>query len=126
MAFSVRASCFFQAEDGIRAAHYCLEFRRVLFLSNEAEGPLVISRGEGLRVFDENGKEYIEALAGLWCAGLGFSEKRLVQAATRQREEDRKSVEQGECGSEGVDRGGCRVMKEKRQERELVKPEMIT
>ena len=30
------------------------------------------------------GKRYIEGLSGLWCAALGFSEKRLVDAATRQ------------------------------------------
>jgi 4-aminobutyrate--pyruvate transaminase len=50
----------------------------------EKEGPLVIVRGEGVQVFDENGKAYIEGMAGLWCASLGFSEKRLVDAATHQ------------------------------------------
>jgi 4-aminobutyrate--pyruvate transaminase len=47
-------------------------------------GPLVIARGEGVRVFDDQGKEYIEAVAGLWCASLGFDNKRLVEAAHRQ------------------------------------------
>jgi len=50
----------------------------------EKEGPLVIVRGEGVQVFDEHGKAYIEGMAGLWCASLGFSEKRLADAATRQ------------------------------------------
>lgn len=50
----------------------------------EADGPLVISRGDGIRVFDEAGKGYIEAMSGLWCAGLGFSERRLADAAHRQ------------------------------------------
>lgn len=50
----------------------------------ETEGPLVISRGDGIRVFDEDGKAYIEAMSGLWCAGLGFSERRLADAAYRQ------------------------------------------
>ena len=45
---------------------------------------MVIVRGDGIFVFDENGKEYIEGLAGLWCASLGFSEKRLADAAYRQ------------------------------------------
>lgn len=45
-------------------------------------GPLVISRGEGVRVFGEDGTPYIEAMAGLWCTSLGWSEKRLVTAAT--------------------------------------------
>jgi 4-aminobutyrate--pyruvate transaminase len=51
---------------------------------HEAEGPLVLGRGKGIRVYDEDGKEYIEALAGLWCVSLGFGEERLVEAAARQ------------------------------------------
>jgi 4-aminobutyrate--pyruvate transaminase len=51
---------------------------------HEQEGPLVIVRGEGVRVFDERGKGYIEGMAGLWCASLGFSESRLAEAAHRQ------------------------------------------
>ena len=51
---------------------------------NEDEGSLIIDRGDGVYVIDEDGNRYLEALAGLWCAGLGFSEKRLVDAATKQ------------------------------------------
>ena len=51
---------------------------------HEKQGPLVITRGEGVRVFDESGKGYIEGMAGLWCTALGFSEPRLVEAATRE------------------------------------------
>ena len=50
----------------------------------EREGPLVITRGEGVYVYGEDGKKYLEAMAGLWCASLGFSEKRLAEAAHRQ------------------------------------------
>ena len=45
-------------------------------------GPLVISRGEGVKVYGEDGTEYYEAMSGLWCTSLGWSEKRLVKAAT--------------------------------------------
>ncbi|WP_342643879.1 aspartate aminotransferase family protein [Rhodoligotrophos ferricapiens] len=51
---------------------------------HQKEGPLVITRGEGIYVFDDDGNRYIEALAGLFCASLGFSEERLVEAAARQ------------------------------------------
>lgn len=50
----------------------------------QAEGPLVIQRGEGVYVYDEGGRRYIEGMAGLWCAGLGFSERRLAEAAYQQ------------------------------------------
>jgi 4-aminobutyrate--pyruvate transaminase len=54
-------------------------------LDRHAEvGPLVITRGQGIKVFDEAGKDYVEAMAGLWCASLGFSEPRLAEAAHRQ------------------------------------------
>ena len=53
----------------------------------EKDGPLVIVRGEGVHVFDEQGKRYIEGMAGLWCASLGFSEPRLVAAAQRQMQQ---------------------------------------
>jgi 4-aminobutyrate---pyruvate transaminase len=51
---------------------------------HQQNGPLVITEGRGIYVKDEAGKEYIEAMSGLWCASLGFSEERLVEAATRQ------------------------------------------
>jgi 4-aminobutyrate--pyruvate transaminase len=50
----------------------------------ETTGPLMITRGKGMRVTDEEGNVYIEAMAGLWCASLGFDEERLVQAAAKQ------------------------------------------
>ena len=48
------------------------------------EGAVMIDRGEGVRVWDTEGREYIEAMAGLWCASLGFSERRLADAAHAQ------------------------------------------
>jgi 4-aminobutyrate---pyruvate transaminase len=52
--------------------------------SHEVEGPMVITEGDGVFVRDENGKIYLEAMAGLWCSSLGFSERRLAEAAYRQ------------------------------------------
>jgi 4-aminobutyrate--pyruvate transaminase len=51
---------------------------------HETQGPLVITEGDGVFVRDEDGKMYLEGLAGLWCASLGFSERRLADAAHRQ------------------------------------------
>ncbi len=52
--------------------------------AHEAEGAILIARGNGVRVTDTEGREYIEAMAGLWCASLGFSERRLAEAAYQQ------------------------------------------
>ena len=47
-------------------------------------GPMIIERGEGIYVFDSDGKKYIEGLAGLWCTSLGYNEQELIDAATEQ------------------------------------------
>jgi 4-aminobutyrate--pyruvate transaminase len=47
-------------------------------------GAIVMDHGKGVFVYDSQGKEYIEGLAGLWCNGLGHGEERLIEAATRQ------------------------------------------
>ena len=46
--------------------------------------PLIIARGEGIHVIDQDGKSYIDGLAGLWCTALGFGEDRLADAADKQ------------------------------------------
>lgn len=53
---------------------------------HEATGPIVIEKGEGIYVYDDAGNQYIEGMAGLWSVAVGFGEKRLIQAATRQLE----------------------------------------
>jgi len=47
-------------------------------------GPLILDRGEGITVWDTDGKDYIEGMAGLWCTALGYSEQELIDAATSQ------------------------------------------
>ncbi|SHI41421.1 4-aminobutyrate---pyruvate transaminase [Aureimonas altamirensis DSM 21988] len=51
---------------------------------HEETGPIVIDRGEGIYVFDDQGKQYIEAMAGLWSVAVGFGEKRIADAAYAQ------------------------------------------
>ena len=48
------------------------------------ERPLVFEKGKGIFVYDDNGKDYIESVSCFYCVSLGFSEERLVEAATRQ------------------------------------------
>jgi 4-aminobutyrate---pyruvate transaminase len=49
-------------------------------------GPLILDRAEGVHVWDQAGKRYIEGLAGLWCTGLGYGNKELIEAARAQME----------------------------------------
>ena len=51
---------------------------------HEKIGPMMIERGEGIYVYDDQGKQYIEGLAGLWSVAVGFGEPRLAKAAAEQ------------------------------------------
>jgi 4-aminobutyrate--pyruvate transaminase len=45
---------------------------------------MVIERGEGVYVYDNSGKQYLEGLAGLWCTSLGYGNEELIEAAAGQ------------------------------------------
>jgi 4-aminobutyrate---pyruvate transaminase len=53
----------------------------------KTERPLVFSKGRGIFIYDENGKDYIESVSCFYCVSLGFSEERLVEAAYKQMKE---------------------------------------
>ena len=50
-------------------------------------GPHVITKGKGIYVYDDEGKEYIEGMAGLWSTSFGFGEEELIEAAIKQMRE---------------------------------------
>ncbi len=49
----------------------------------ERDGPVVVERGEGIYIFDDKGRRYLEGNSGLWNVVLGFDNPRLVEAARR-------------------------------------------
>lgn len=49
-----------------------------------SERPLVITKGRGVFVYDEDGRDYLEAASSFYCAALGYSDERLAEAAIRQ------------------------------------------
>lgn len=55
--------------------------------THQETGPTIITKGDGVYVYDETGKRYIEGLAGLWCTSLGFNNKRLIEAAAKAMEQ---------------------------------------
>tara|TARA_B100000780_G_scaffold82008_1_gene55972 strand:+ start:2117 stop:3487 length:1371 start_codon:yes stop_codon:yes gene_type:complete len=52
--------------------------------SHTSEDVLILDRGEGIYVYDKQGKKYLEGLAGLWCTSLGYGVKELADAASEQ------------------------------------------
>jgi len=45
---------------------------------------LTLERGNGAYVYDNNDKQYLEALAGLWCTSLGHNNSELIEATKEQ------------------------------------------
>ena len=48
------------------------------------QGPMVIGSGHGCYVYDDNGTQYLDTAAGLWCASLGYASERLAKVAYEQ------------------------------------------
>ncbi|MGN6473275.1 MAG: aminotransferase family protein [Mycobacteriales bacterium] len=51
------------------------------------DGELVIARGEGAYVFDEAGRRYLDATAGLWFCNVGYGRAEIAAAVERQLRE---------------------------------------
>src|SRR5262245_57591302 len=47
-------------------------------------GPLVMRDGHGVRLKDVRGREYIDAMAGLWCVNVGYGREEIVEAIAAQ------------------------------------------
>jgi putrescine---pyruvate transaminase len=50
----------------------------------ERGGELVIDRGEGVYVWDEDGRRYIDATAALWYCNVGYGRPEIAEAAAAQ------------------------------------------
>jgi putrescine aminotransferase len=49
-------------------------------------GGTLYTRGEGVFIYDEHGRELLDGMSGLWCTNLGYSQTEIVQAITEQLE----------------------------------------
>ena len=50
----------------------------------EKTGGLPLERGEGVYIFDTDGRRYLEAISGAWHIAFGFSEQRLIDTVNEQ------------------------------------------
>ena len=55
-------------------------------VAHKDTGPFILERGDGIYVYDTDGKKYIEGMAGLWCNALGHGNMELAEAAMKQFE----------------------------------------
>jgi len=50
-------------------------------------GARIITRAEGVYIYDSDGNRILDGMAGLWCVNLGYGRRELVDAAARQMRE---------------------------------------
>ena len=51
------------------------------------KGPRIITRGEGVHLWDSEGNKILDGMAGLWCIAIGYGREELVEAASKQMRE---------------------------------------
>jgi putrescine aminotransferase len=51
------------------------------------KGPRIITKGEGVYLWDSEGHKILDGMAGLWCMAVGYGREELVQAASKQMRE---------------------------------------
>jgi len=71
-----------QAAD---AAHFLHPFTD--FQSLAAKGSRIIERSAGIYLWDSEGHQLLDAMSGLWCVNVGYGQRELIDAATRQMSE---------------------------------------
>ena len=53
---------------------------------HKSDGATIIDHGDGVYLVDKNGNRHLDSMSSLWCATLGYSEQRLIDAAQTQME----------------------------------------
>jgi adenosylmethionine-8-amino-7-oxononanoate aminotransferase len=54
------------------------------FRGHEARGVTILESGRGMFLTDADGRELIDAFAGLWCVNVGYGHESIVEAAAAQ------------------------------------------
>ena len=50
-------------------------------------GPRIITKAEGVHLWDSEGQKILDGMAGLWCVAVGYGREELVEAAAKQMRE---------------------------------------
>ncbi|CAI8775268.1 Putrescine--pyruvate aminotransferase [Pseudomonas sp. IT-P253] len=48
------------------------------------KGPRIITKADGVYIWDSEGNKILDGMAGLWCVAVGYGRDELVQAASKQ------------------------------------------
>lgn len=67
------------------SAHYMHPFTDTKQLAEQ--GARVITRGNGVYIWDSEGNKILDGMSGLWCVNVGYGRNELVEAAAKQMTE---------------------------------------
>ena len=67
------------------ARHYLHPFTDYKELG--AKGSQIITRADGVYIWDSDGNKILDGMAGLWCVAMGYGQQALIEAAYRQMQE---------------------------------------
>jgi putrescine aminotransferase len=79
---AARSTRDWQAAD---AAHFLHPFTDFQALAQK--GARVITRADNIYLTDSEGQRILDAMSGLWCVNVGYGQRSLIEAATRQMSE---------------------------------------
>ncbi len=71
--------------QSINATHHIFPFEDHKAINIDQTRVMV--KGEGMHVYDSEGKCYLDGMSGLFCTAVGYGRKELIEAATRQLED---------------------------------------
>ena len=71
-----------KAVQALDSAHYLHAFTDTKALA--AMGARVIVKGDGIYIWDSEGKKILDGMSGLWCVNVGYGRKELSAAAVAQ------------------------------------------
>ena len=77
-----RSKADWQALDKAHFLHPFSDSRQI-----GAKGTRLITRGEGIYLYDADGNRILDGMSGLWCVALGYGRRELADAAYRQMNE---------------------------------------
>ena len=71
-----------QEIDGLHHIHPFTDHKAIM-----EKGTRVITRANGVYLWDSDGNKILDGMAGLWCVNVGYGRQELVDAATKQMRE---------------------------------------
>lgn len=82
MSSTDRSTQEWQAADAAHFLHPFTDFKALA-----AKGSRIVVRGDNIYLWDSEGQKILDAMSGLWCVNVGYGQRELIDAATRQLEQ---------------------------------------